>query len=327
MTLVLIYVDDLLITGNSTASISELKKFLASNFHMKDLGPVTYFLGLEIDRSSNGFFISQKKYVLDLLQEFGMMQATPLKLPMETHIKRTPDKGDLLPDPTQYQKLLGKLIYLTITRPDLSFPVHNLAQFMQKPTTVHMQAAKRVLRYLLNNPGQGILLASNSAAQLTAYCDIDWASCPTSRKSTTGYCVLFGSSPISWKTEKQSIVARSTAEAEYRAMALTCCEVTWLSSLLKDIGLTNLPPTVMKSDNQAALSIAANPVLHERTKHIELDCHFIRDKIVEGSIVTEYVPSSHQLADILTKPLSVTQHNYLMSKLGVSATPTPLEGE
>lgn len=189
--------DDLLITGNSTAAISELKGSLASQFHMKDLGPITYFLGLEIDRSSNGFFISHKKYTLDLLQEFGMLQATPLKLPMDTHIKLTPDKGDLLPDPSLYQKLLGKLIYLTITRPDLSFTVHNLAQFMQRPTTVHMQAAKRVLRYLLTNPGQGILLASNSAAQLTAYCDSDWASCPTSRKSTTGYCVLLGSSHIS----------------------------------------------------------------------------------------------------------------------------------
>lgn len=297
ITLVLIYVDDILISGNCIAAISDLKKILSSHFTMKDMGPVSYFLGLEIDRSEAGFFISQRKYVMDLLKEFGMRGTTPLKLPMDIHMKLTPDKGELLQDPYMYQKLLDKLIYLTITRPDLSFPVHNLAQYMQKPTNVHMQAAKRVLRYLLNNPAQGIMLASSSAAQLTAYCDSDWASCPTT-------CVLLGSSAISWKTKKQSVVACSTAEAEYRAMALTCCEVTWFSSLLKDIGLTNLPPTIIKSDNQAALSIVANPVLHERTKHIEIDCHFIRDKIHEGAVTTTHVPSHSQLTDILTKPLT-----------------------
>lgn len=328
ITLVLIYVDDILISGNCGKSIDKLKAELSAHFHMKDLGPVSYFLGLEIDRSNAGFFVSQRKYTLDLIKEFGMMKATPLKLPMDTHLHLTPDKGELLNDPQPYQRLLGKLIYLTITRPDLSFPVHTLAQYMQRPTSVHMQAAKRILRYLLINPAQGILLASSSAAQLTAYCDSDWASCPTTRKSTSGYCVLLGSSPISWKTKKQSVVARSTAEAEYRAMALTCCEVTWISALLKDMGLQDLPPTIIKSDNQAALSIAANPVLHERTKHIEIDCHFIRDKIVEGAVVTTHVPSHSQLADVLTKPIPVKQHNHLLRKIGVSAaTSTPLEGE
>lgn len=146
---------------------------LSQQFHIKDLGPVSYFLGLEIDRSSASFFVSQRKYTLDLLKEFGMMKATPLKLPMDANAQLTPDKGKLLTDPQPYQKLLGKLIYLTITRPDLAFPVHTLAQYMQRPTNVHMQSAKRVLRYLLNNPAQGILLASSSTAQLTAYCESD----------------------------------------------------------------------------------------------------------------------------------------------------------
>lgn len=194
---------------------------------------------------------------------------------------------------------------MTTTRPDITFPVHVLAQYMQSPTSVHMQAAKRVLRYLAGNPNQGILLASSSNTQVTAYCDSDWASCATSRRSTSGYCILLGESPISWKSKKQSVVARSTAEAEYRAMAVTACEITWLSTLLKDLGLHKLPPTVLKCDNQAALSIAANPVLHEHAKHIEVDCHFVRDKINSGSIVTQHVPSYAQLADILTKPLSV----------------------
>lgn len=191
-----------------------------------------------------------------------------------------------------------------------------------------MQAAKRVLRYLKGNPAQGILLASSSAAQLVAYSDSDWASFPSTRKSTTGYCIMLGTSPISWKTKKQSVVARSSTEAEYRAMALTACEITWITSLLKDMGLTNLPPTILKVENQEALSIAANPVLHERTKHIEIDYHYIRDKINAGEIKTCHVPSYAQVADILTKSLSVKQHYYILDKFGASAKhSSPLEGE
>ena len=192
-----------------------------------------------------------------------------------------------------------------------------------------MQAVKKLLRYLAGNPGQGILLASNSAAQLTAYCDSDWASCAFSRRSTSGFCIMLGNSPVSWKTKKQNVVARSSAEAEYRAMALASCEVTWLRTLLKDMGITDLPPTMLKCDNQAALAIAANPVLHERTKHVEIDCHFVRDKVAAGEIVTKHVPSYAQLADMFTKQLTAKQHNYLMSKLGASSSEShcKLEGE
>ncbi|XP_074324109.1 secreted RxLR effector protein 161-like [Apium graveolens] len=194
---------------------------------------------------------------------------------MDIHLKLDPTKGDVLPDPHPYQRLLGKLIYLTVTRPDITFSVHVLSQYMHQPTNVHMQAAKRVLRYLVANPAQGILLTNSSAAQIQAYYDSDWASCPATRRSTSGFCILLGNSPISWKSKKQSVVARSIAEAEYRAMALTACEITWLAALLKDMGLKDLPPVMLKCDNMAAISIAANPVLHERTKHVEIDWHFI----------------------------------------------------
>lgn len=328
ITMILVYVDDLLIAGNTQSIIDELKVMLSKSFHMKDLGPVNYFLGLEIERSPAGFFVSQRKYVVDLLAEFHMTKASPLKLPIDTHVKLLADSGDVLPNPQNYQRLLGKLIYLTVTRPDITFAVHTLTQFMQKPTTTHMQAAKRVLRYLNGSSSQGILLASNSAAQLTAFCDSDWGSCPNSRRSTIGYCLLLGTSPISWKSKKQSVVARSTAEAEYRSMAMTCCEITWLTTLLSDMGLPNLPPTILNCDNKAALSIAANPVLHERTKHIEVDCHYIRDKINDGSIITQFVPSHAQLADILTKSLPAKQHNKLLHKLGATApSAVQLEGE
>lgn len=263
ITLVLVYVDDLLLAGNDIEEIKQLKLMLSNTFNMKDLGDVHYFLGLEISRASFGFFVSQKKYTVDLLAEFEMNNTSPLKLPMDIHLRLKADTGTFLKDPHPYQRLLGKMIYLTITRPDICFSVNVLTQFMQHPTTTHMEAALKLLRYVKNNPGQGILLASKSAAVLKGYCDSDWATCPMSRRSTTGYCVLLGQSPVSWKTKKQSVVARSTAEAEYRSMAVVTCEITWLSSLLKDMGLYNLPSTVLHCDNQAALAMAANPVLNE----------------------------------------------------------------
>lgn len=328
ITLVLVYVDDLLLVGNNIKDIDGLKSMLSTNFKMKDLGEVHYFLGLEISRSNAGFFVSQKKYAMDLVSEFGLTDTTPLKLPMDVHLRLTNDTGVPLKDPHPYQRMLGKLIYLTITRPDICFTVHILAQFMHHPTSSHMEAAVKLLRYINSNPGQGILLASSSAATLQGFCDSDWATCPMTRRSTTGYCVLLGDSPISWKTKKQPVVARSSAEAEYRSMAVVSCEITWLSALLKDMGLQNLPPTVLHCDNQAALAIVANPVLHERTKHVEVDCHYIRDKINSGAIVTKHVPSHCQVADVLTISLSTKQHYYLLSKLRVTAElPSQLEGE
>lgn len=328
ITLVLVYVDDLLLAGNNQQELVHLKQMLSNTFKMKDLGDVHYFLGLEISRSSAGFFVSQKKYTLDLIKEFGLTNVAPLKLPMDIHLRLTADTGNFLKDPHPYQRLLGKLIYLTMTRPDITFSVHILTQFMQHPRTAHMEAAIKLLRYLNSNPSQGILLASSSAAELKGFCDSDWATCPMTRRSTTGYCMLLGDSPLSWKTKKQHVVARSIAEAEYRSMALASCEITWLTSLLKDMGLHHLPPAILHCDNQAALALAANPVLHERTKHVEVDCHYIRDKLTSGSIVTKHIPTHSQVADIFTKALSTKQHYYLLSKLGaVDDHQTKLEGE
>lgn len=242
ITVILAYVDDLLICGSDIAQTNALKNMLSTKFHMKDLGQVCYFLGLEIDRSPSGFFVSQQKYVKDLLEEYGMSQAKPISLPLDSRLKLTQNKGNPLPNPVIYQRLLGKLIYLTITRPDLAYSFQLLSQFMHSPTTVHFQISKRFLRYLVGTTHQGIVLASNSVAQLTAYCDSDWASCPMTRRSTSGYCIFFGSSPVSWKSKKQTVVSRSSAEAEYHDMALTTCEVTWLTALLKDSGINNLPP-------------------------------------------------------------------------------------
>lgn len=198
---------------------------------------------------------------------------------------------------------------------------------MHQPTSAHMQAAKRVLRYLAGSTSQGILLANNSSAQLTAWCDSDWGGCASTRRSTSGFCILLGNSPISWKSKRQSVVARSSAEAEYRSMALTICEVMWLKQLLRDLGMRHIGNTLVHCDNQAALAIASNPVHHEKTKHVDIDCHFIRDKTNEGIIQPTYVPTKEQIADVFTKLLTTTQHQFLLSKLGVQSNPhSQLEG-
>ncbi|XP_074347279.1 uncharacterized protein LOC141686120 [Apium graveolens] len=270
ITLVLVYVDDLLICGNCDAQINYLKQMLSSSFHMKDLGPVHYFLVIEIDRSKVGFFLSQKKYTADILQKFGMTISKPLQLPPDSHLKLTPDKGDLLPDLIIYQRLLGKLIY-----------DHHQARYIVLSLTVNTVHA-------------------------------------SSHNCTYANC-----------KENAEIFSWSSAEAEYRAMVLTTCEVTRLTALLKDLGLKNLPPAVLKCDNQAVIVIATNHVSHERMKHVEIDCHYVRDQLKAGLINTAKVSSSEQIADIMTKPLPVKLYTDHCNKLGASLASFThqLEGE
>lgn len=173
------------------------------------------------------------------------------------------------------------------------------------------------MRYLKSHPGQGILLRASSSFRLRAYCDSDWASCPITRRSLTVYLVFLGDSPISWKTKKQPTVSRSSAEAEYRSMASATCELKWLHGLLGSFGIQHKPPMLLLCDSQSALHMAQNPVHHERTKHIEVDCHLVRDAVQTGVITTAYVHTTAQRADILTKALGSRQFLHLLGKLGV----------
>jgi hypothetical protein len=315
LTILLIYVDDILITGNNLDSIKTLKQFLHTRFRIKDLGDLKYFLGIEIARSSKGIYLSQRKYALEIIKDSGFLGAKPIEFPMEE--TKLSNKGELLKDPAAYRRLVGRLIYLTITRPDITYSVHVLSRFMHEPRVHHMVAALRVVRYLKSCPGQGLLLHTGNDLSLRAFCDSDWAGCPITRRSTTGYCVFLGKSLISWRTKRQKTVSLSSAEAEYRAMAGTCCELTWLQNLFADLHIPIAKPAMLYCDNQAALHIAANPVFHERTRHIEMDCHFIRDKIIDGSIRTRFVGTLQQLADIFTKALGKERFKNLLHKLGV----------
>ncbi|KAE8698181.1 Calcium-dependent ARF-type GTPase activating protein family isoform 2 [Hibiscus syriacus] len=259
--IMLIYVDDLLITGNDNVLIEELKGILNKSFKMKDLG-----------------------------------ELRPVATPLEQNMRLT-SEDKLLKDKTIYQRLIGKLIYLTNTRPDIAYSVQLLSQFMQQPRKLNLDASLRVVKYIKSS--------------------LDWATCPMTRRSVTGFCVKLGDSLLSWKSKKQNTSARSSVEAEYRSMEMTAAEIVWLTGLLNELGFKNTRPAKLMCDNKAALQIAANPVFHERTKHIEMDCHFVREKIHEGIIKTEYLKTTDQQADILTKALGVQQHEYLSSKLGL----------
>ena len=242
---------------------------------------------------------------------------------MDPNIHLNASDGELLSDSSSYRRLIGRLLYLTLSRPDISFAVHQLSQYVSHPRLPHLQAAHHLLRYLKSSPGQGLFFSSSSSLQLKAFSDANWGTCPDSRRSVTGFCIFLGTSLVSWKAKKQTTVSRSSAEAEYRAMAATSSELVWLTQLLSDFGLSLTPPTLLFCDNQAALHIASNPTFHERTKHIEIDCHFVRDKVTAGLIKLMPVRSQHQLADLFTKPLPSPSFHFLLSKMAVKDIHSP----
>jgi hypothetical protein len=234
--LLVVYVDDIVITGSDEKGIKRLKDFLASQFQTKDLGPLKYFLGIEVSRNHKGICLSQRKYCLDILNDSGMTDTKPCEAPMIPNVKLKTDDGDPLENPEKYRRVVGRLNYLTITRPDIAFPVSVVSQFMSQPRTAHWDAVCHILKYLKGAPGYGIKYQNRGHHVIEGFTDADYDGDPTSRRSTTGYCVFMGGNLVSWRSKKQNVVSRSSAESEYRAMAQTTCELIWLRNLLSEIG-------------------------------------------------------------------------------------------
>ncbi|KAI5354969.1 hypothetical protein L3X38_007864 [Prunus dulcis] len=281
---VLIYVDDLIVTSDSANEINNLKWYLKQKLAIKDLGVLKYFLGIEMATSHKRLFSNQRKYALDFLQESGMLDSKPARTLLDSKLKLDME-GELLNDIRYYQR-------------------------------TYLLNYHQTRHHICRSVGRGILMKNNDNVHILGYTDVDWAGNCLDRKSTTGYCAFIGGNLVTWKSKKQQVIARSSAEAEYRAMASTACELIWLKGLLSDLGFYHNQSMLLFCDNQAALHIASNPVFHERTKHIEVDCHYIRAHVQSKVIQTQYTQSYDQLAYIFTKALPTTQFQWLLSKLG-----------
>ncbi|XP_075666058.1 uncharacterized protein LOC142635884 [Castanea sativa] len=290
----LLYVDDIILIGNNSSLLDRFTCKLHSEFATKDLGSLSYFLGLEATPTTDGLFLSQLKYARDILTRAQLLDSKPIHTPMVVSQHLSSD-GPLFPDPTLYRSLVGALQYLTITRPDIAHAVNSVSQFLHSPTEDHFLAVKRILCYVKGTLHFGLnFRSSTTPGALVAYSDADWAGCPDTRRSTSGYSIYLGNNLVSWSAKKQPTVSRSSCESEYRALALTAAELLWLMHLLRDLKVSLSQQPLLLCDNKSAIFLSSNPVSHKRAKHVELDYHFLRELVVAGKLRTQYVPSHLQ---------------------------------
>ncbi|KAG8486018.1 hypothetical protein CXB51_019401 [Gossypium anomalum] len=301
--IVSIYVDDLLVTGSKDVLVNEFKAQMQEVFDMTDLGFMTYFLGMEVNQTDRGIFISQHAFSLKILDKFSMQNCKPVSTSMAQGEKLSSIGDHVRVDEKEYRSLVDCLLYLTATRPDLMHAVSLLARFMHCCNVLHFRAAKRMLRYIKGTLRLGMLFKKEKELKLIGYSDSDWAGCIDDMKSTSGYFFTLGSSVFCWCSKKQQTIAQSTAEAEYIAAATAVNQAIWLRKLLFDLNEEQLKPTEIKVDNQSAVAIAKNPVFHGKTKHFKIKFHFVREAEQTGEVSLVHCSSQDQLADILTKPL------------------------
>lgn len=283
-----------------------MKNLIANEFEIKNLGTLKYFLGMEVARTKDGILVSQQKYVLDLLKELECSDAShPADTPMDPNIKLGNGEKNTPVNKGRYQRHVGKLIYLSHTRPEIGFSVSVVSQFMNNPMEEHMAAVYHILRYLKMIPGKGLYFKKDTNMRIEVFTDADWAGSITNRRSTSRYCTFIWGNLVTWRSKKQTVVSRSSAAPEFKAMAHGICEGIWLKRLLKELRIQDEEPLHMFCDNPATISIAKNPVHHDRTKHVEIDHHFIKEKLKNGVILLQYTPTKCQIADILTKTLPI----------------------
>jgi histone deacetylase 1/2 len=315
----LVYVDDIVIASSTTAAAEHLLHQLTLSFPVKDLGPLHYFLGIEVTRNSGGISLSQQKYSLDLLRRTRMENCKSVTTPMCAQEKLSREHGHSLGDEDafQYRSTVGALQYLTLTRPDISFAVNKVCQFLSQPTDVHWEVVKRILRYVKGTVDTGLSIRKSASTLISVFTDADWAGCPDDRRSTGGFVVFFGPNLISWSARKQPTVSRSSTEAEYKALANGTAEAIWLQPLLKELNVRQPRPPVLWCDNLGASYLTANPVFHARTKHIEIDFHFVRKKVALGALEVRFVSSADQVADAFTTPATKQMLQKLRTNLNL----------
>ncbi|KAJ0615408.1 putative RNA-directed DNA polymerase [Helianthus annuus] len=295
----LVYVDDIILTGNNPRLINHIIQQLSTKFAIQDMGQLSYFLGIEVVPKGKDLILSRKKYISDLIHKAGLSQSKPVNSPMEINSNLAHGDSPQLADPAQFRQIVGALQYLTLSRPDITFAVNKVCQFMHSPTENHWSAVKRILRYLHGTSNFGLLIQQNSAPvihaytdahyhSLTAFSDADWAGSLDDRRSTGGYAIYLGSNLISWRARKQRTVSRSSTEAEYKALADTVAELTWLEALLKELHVSMTSAPILWCDNLGATYLSTNPVFHARTKHVEIDFHFVREKVAQKQLSVQF---------------------------------------
>ena len=322
--ILIVYVDDLLPMGPSLDRITSIKKVLAKEFQMRDLGAATTFLGMRIerDRKNRLLRIDQKAYTEGIVSRFDMMNAKPLRTPLPEgiHLEKAPDSytaGDKFRQ--HYQAMIGSLIYLMISsRPDIAWSVTRLSQYMQNPTQQHVDTCKHIFRYLRGTLNAWITYDGRKNSGLIGYSDADWGENRDNRRSTTSYVFLMADAAITWASRMQKTVARSSTEAEYMALSEACSEIAWLTALQKEIGYGSNGPVPLVADNQGGIFLAVNPAHDRRLKHVDIRYHFIREYVKEGHVNIVYVATDKMIADTLTKPLGTTKFEGFRSQLGIT---------
>jgi hypothetical protein len=317
MAYLLLYVDDIVLTASSTHLLRKVILALQREFAMKDLGELHHFLGMQVQRTADGMVLSQRQYMLDILDRVGMAECKPCTTPVDTSPKTLADSRAPVADPSDYHSLVGALQYLTFTWPNIAYVVQQDCLHMHDPREPHLAALKRILRYIRGTLHLGLHLRSSTQDDLVVYSDADWAGCPDTRKSTSGYDVFLGDNLVSWSSKRQNNVSRSNAEAEYRVVANGVAEASWLRHLLHELHIPIRRATIVYCDNVIAVYMSSNPVQHQRTKHIEIDLHFVREKVAMGVVRVLHVPTTSQFVDVFKKGLPSSVFTEFRSSLNV----------